>query len=584
MQGDSLENLSLSDQLIFNAAGHLVGVKNPKFLGNDLRFDPASLNATGGSAANLRLSSCALPALALSLPAGPLSVGCIGDSIVRNQIAGLTGNKAAVGNTIALSSRAWAFLACALSGRRLWLDTLAVEGYSGYRTDQVFASMLPSTFTITTGPTDSGTVPYGVLARKPNLCFDMSGTNDSEMGVAVADFLQAKRALWSRLLNAGILPIAISQLPRNAPASAAAQVATFNSALSALAREWGVPFIDVYTNCASGTGWKPGYDWYNGAEDAAGLHPGPLACQSMAQDIWSQLAYYLGTNRTTPTIYSSTNYLTATGSQSVTAAAVAAGGTGYAVGDTIVLANNNRATPQTAAVLQVATVNAGAVATVNVLSGGLYPTVPGNPVAQQASYALGNPTVASGTGATFNLTLGSTWDSARKGDSFSDFDSGLFTSTAGWTPRYDPNAAASVSVGADSLAQYGNALISRVAAPGAGNNYVDYWGPGTVTVAAGQKYGFFGRVSFAAGSSQDSLSVGLQGSATVGANLWQFASGSTDNSGYNATGASLPALDFYQEIVIPPTVTVVRPFVVSYTYPGAGSTLKLAQLGMVRLN
>jgi len=93
----------------------------------------------------------------------------------------------------------------------------------------------------------------------------------------------------------------------------------------------------------------------------------------------------------------------------VTAAAVAAPGTGYAVGDLIILAQAPSGAPPVGApvVLQVATIGGGgAVATVNIVNvlrgespviGGSYFTVQANPVAQGS-------TSGAGTGATFNLT------------------------------------------------------------------------------------------------------------------------------------------------------------------------------------
>jgi hypothetical protein len=75
--------------------------------------------------------------------------------------------------------------------------------------------------------------------------------------------------------------------------------------------------------------------------------------------------------------------------QSVSAAAVAAGGAGYAANDTITLANG--------VVLKVLTVSAGAVATVSVVNSGQAATPPANPQAQVS-------TSGAGTGATFTLT------------------------------------------------------------------------------------------------------------------------------------------------------------------------------------
>lgn len=94
----------------------------------------------------------------------------------------------------------------------------------------------------------------------------------------------------------------------------------------------------------------------------------------------------------------------------VTAATVASGGSGYAVGDLITLAQAPQGTAPVGApvVLRVATLSTTAVATVTVVNqiageatpkGGSYFAVQTNPVAQGS-------TTGSGTGATFNLTFG----------------------------------------------------------------------------------------------------------------------------------------------------------------------------------
>lgn len=84
---------------------------------------------------------------------------------------------------------------------------------------------------------------------------------------------------------------------------------------------------------------------------------------------------------------------TASASLKVVTAAVAAGGSGYAVGNTITLSNG--------VVLTVASVTSGAVAMATITIAGSLATgaTPANPVAQVS-------TNASGTGATFNLTWG----------------------------------------------------------------------------------------------------------------------------------------------------------------------------------
>lgn len=119
----------------------------------------------------------------------------------------------------------------------------------------------------------------------------------------------------------------------------------------------------------------------------------------------------------------------------VTAAAVVLGGSGYAVGDLVVLAQpsytfqqNSAPVGQTPlltsytmdagapAVLQVLTVDgSGGILTVAVMNhvqdepfpiGGSYFSIPTNPVAQGSSISATNPGQPSGSGATFNLTFG----------------------------------------------------------------------------------------------------------------------------------------------------------------------------------
>lgn len=101
----------------------------------------------------------------------------------------------------------------------------------------------------------------------------------------------------------------------------------------------------------------------------------------------------------------------------VTAATVAAGGSGYAVGDLITLASGLSTNPPIGApvVLQVLTAPGGVVGTVAVVSqtlgeatplGGSYFGIQANPVAQGS-------TTGAGTGATFNLTQQTSQSSQR---------------------------------------------------------------------------------------------------------------------------------------------------------------------------
>lgn len=88
----------------------------------------------------------------------------------------------------------------------------------------------------------------------------------------------------------------------------------------------------------------------------------------------------------------------------VLSATVQAGGSGYAVGDTITLTGG---TAIVQPVLTVATLTGSAVSTVTVTYDGAYTVAPTNPVSQGS-------TSGSGTGATFNLTLNDPLASAYK--------------------------------------------------------------------------------------------------------------------------------------------------------------------------
>lgn len=189
---------------------------------------------------------------------------------------------------------------------------------------------------------------------------------------------------------------------------------------------------------------------------------------------------------------------------------------------------------------------------------------------------LNTPTMSSATTALLVRSNGSTKTIAPT----SDFNGGMFPSTTGWGPRFETGGGpSSIAVGADALAQYGQALTITLPAPASGSFYSDRNGPSAITVVPGNKYAFCGRMSYAAGANTDTLFFGMQATTTAGAVLTQFGTGSGNAS--TAAGASLSSRDFYQEIVIPPGITTVRPWIQPNTTPGSGGTLKFAQLGLI---
>lgn len=91
----------------------------------------------------------------------------------------------------------------------------------------------------------------------------------------------------------------------------------------------------------------------------------------------------------------------------VTAAAVAAGGTGYAVGDIITLESGPTTSPPIGApvkLLVTAVGGGGAVTTVSIVTQVLDGTIGGSYFARQTNPVAQGTTTGSGTGATFNLT------------------------------------------------------------------------------------------------------------------------------------------------------------------------------------
>lgn len=121
------------------------------------------------------------------------------------------------------------------------------------------------------------------------------------------------------------------------------------------------------------------------------------------------------------------------GVKTVSSAAVSAAGSGYSVGDLLVLASGGRSGSANAPRLAVATLSGSGVATVTVDRAGDYSETPSNPVA--VAYA----TPAAGqTGATFTLTMAAntatitvTQSGSAAGDVDSVFPSGTNTFQAG---------------------------------------------------------------------------------------------------------------------------------------------------------
>ena len=234
-------------------------------------------------------------------------VAAIGDSIVRNNYT-----PESSGGNVGYKRRwtgfgAWLPMAAWKTAGAVVPDIYAMEGYSGQRSDQILTSLQSASATESWGP--SGTTFVGIAARPMNIVVDCSGTNDLTYYEALSDAAGATKtaagrlALWNKIRESGAIPVALSLMPRSSPALYADKVASYNSAIKAVADANGVPWVDVYTPCDNGSGaWKTGYTYHNGANDSLGLHPSFLASQQIAAALAPVLSSLVSSRRKLPRI------------------------------------------------------------------------------------------------------------------------------------------------------------------------------------------------------------------------------------------------------------------------------------------
>lgn len=234
----------------------------------------------------------------------PIMIGAIGDSITRNQIT--MSDNGVWGVYYAWVGRNWLLRTAMKLQGRAWANIYAVEGYSGQRTDQIFDQMLQPTATI--NPTHITPTKVGVLACKPDIVIEFSGTNDNYFQENSKEAMVAgRRAIWQRLIDNGITPVALSLLPNSLTDVRNTRIPEWNQAVKEEADKMGVVFVDIYTNCANGTHFKDGWNWNNGVPDVIdGMHPGAEACEQISIDLANALDKIIGTRVSTPTVYANT--------------------------------------------------------------------------------------------------------------------------------------------------------------------------------------------------------------------------------------------------------------------------------------
>lgn len=452
----------------------------------NINFNPNGIEFVNSSASEIDSASSNYNKV-IGLRNKPIMIGAIGDSITRNQI---TTYAQSWGTFVAWVGRNWLLRTAMKLHGRAWANIYAVEGYSGQRTDQIYDQMLPPTAVI--NPTHTTPQPIGVLANKPDICIEFSGTNDNYFQVNSKEAMIAgRRAIWERLIENGITPVALSLLPNSLTDVRNTRIPEWNLAIKEEAERMGIVFVDIYTPCNDGNGhFKSGWNWNNGVPDTIdGLHPGAEACEQIAITVAEALDKIIGTRVSTPTVYANTAIYT------------------------------------------------------------------------------------------------KPYDSSKKGEEYKLFDSGVFPSVTGWTPRYENAYLTSTrDVAADTFSKYGNTLTINLSKVAGGDGYSDTAGP-AITVVAGEKYGVFFNMGFEAKNNTDSLQVGISYNNNYSELITYFMGGAGNDAASTALGASIGGTH-YQEIIIPDGCTSIRLFISNQIKDGSlisnGQKIKLSNIGTVR--
>lgn len=275
---------------VVDSAGNVIGAVNRYGVVAPIGSLPpdvfASQLAAPSSTAALSAQLAGLGVSAAVRSTARVAVASVGDSISRNNYTNLAsgGNIGQVRGWTGFG--AWVAMAAGLTGGACWADVYACEGYSGKRTDEILALLQPAGTTETWGP--ASTIPVGIASRTPQIVVDMSGTNDltyyenAADAYGIAKTVAGRLAIWNYIRSVGAQPVALSLLPRTAPAAFANRVPAYNAAIKAAAAAANVPFVDVYTGCANADGtWKPGFIYHQGVNDITGLHPSWLATSTV---------------------------------------------------------------------------------------------------------------------------------------------------------------------------------------------------------------------------------------------------------------------------------------------------------------
>jgi lysophospholipase L1-like esterase len=126
---------------------------------------------------------------------------------------------------------------------------------------------------ITTATILSTHLPIALSASpKPSACFVQGGTNDagSFSTISLATTISNLTSCYTQLLNAGIMPILVTNPPRtDSPAGARAALGKINDWIVRYAAQNGLPLVDFFSNLVDSTtgGYLAAYD------SGDGIHP-----------------------------------------------------------------------------------------------------------------------------------------------------------------------------------------------------------------------------------------------------------------------------------------------------------------------
>lgn len=240
-------------------------------------YKSATVESDNGSNNNLLPSPSSAAAVAAAMASGYQGVSnalneiwSLGDSICANGYSAPTSSR-----DIALGGDSWLMWACVLSAGTLTWGGTASQG--GIDTATCISTYLPV-----------------IEAAKPRFCVVHIGTNNNPDAPAttIADL----RTIYTRLLRAGVIPIATAMLPKATLINNAAyKLQRLTLRISKMAREMGIPFCDWSPQLLKNTGTG---EWVSAAYSSDGTHMLEPAAKPMGASLLASIQPWMtpGTN------------------------------------------------------------------------------------------------------------------------------------------------------------------------------------------------------------------------------------------------------------------------------------------------